>query len=592
MSNEEEDSPSSIISNISFFESGEVISPEEISSEDEIIDFEEASEAKESESSEEQATQQPAEPRENSSESSSVSTVIMSTPKKVTIGGFDLTSETHAQDTKDLSAQATFSMGKRLKMKPEELDAIYKQAAYYDKNANVPRFRVLDEKTEEDSYQLKESGRIDTLILAMVRRLQNYDMLSVFENVMIFPDKDTQFDLNKANQHNLIDSYMSMTAAQVAKSNEWYHLYLSSSEQGVQGLFQDNLRVTENYLTNHCTPKLHAKVLTLYNNYPRQQQGGPLYFKLMMNVLQQDSASHVNKLNLQVKNELKITGFDGEDVTAVVSIIRSAYSVMTNFKDKNGKSNIPPDFATNVLGALQTSSTPAFNDYVKSLGTVHWDALYKDPNAELDIPATLDKCVAYYQHLVGLDQWVIPADKSRTASFLAGGSAGTPGAVTCFNCGENHPCKECPKPHDQARIERNLAKYKKDKAAAKKKAQDEKNRGSGGGGGGKNGKWREPTAEEKANQSRRTIDGKLMFYHYNTKRWRPVPAARLAQDAARASASAPAASPATAPAASPAPAPAAAAPASAPAGGGFTAQQLNQFRSLQTMMNGLMENLS
>jgi hypothetical protein len=61
-------------------------------------------------------------------------------------------------------------------------------------------------------------------------------------------------------------------------------------------------------------------------------------------------------------------------------------------------------------------------------------------------------------------------------------------------------------------------------ADAVEEAEEDAGRGGRGGHGGRGGTadWSSPTEAQKGNQNCWTINGKLMWYHYNSKRWNAV----------------------------------------------------------------------
>ena len=69
--------------------------------------------------------------------------------------------------------------------------------------------------------------------------------------------------------------------------------------------------------------KLAQKVKETYMNYPVKQRGGPLFFKIMMDILQNDFNEAARYLISTVKN-INISTYDGENINEVVSLTRGA----------------------------------------------------------------------------------------------------------------------------------------------------------------------------------------------------------------------------------------------------------------------------
>jgi hypothetical protein len=108
-------------------------------------------------------------------------------------------------------------------------------------------------------------------------------------------------------------------------------------------------------LENSCTPALWEKCVEVHDEYPINQRGGPLLFSIMMRLLQSNSDSAVQYLINSVKN-LKISNYEGENMSKVVSLIRGAYKRLKMI------TRVPDEFPQWVLQALQTSSVESFNE--------------------------------------------------------------------------------------------------------------------------------------------------------------------------------------------------------------------------------------
>ena len=106
-----------------------------------------------------------------------------------------------------------------------------------------------------------------------------YDMLNVF-NIVVF-DRDQPSDLTKATQHDLFREFLTLTVADVRRSNRFYATQVTTNRKSLR----DNLQVTAQYFENNCSNDLRAKVTEQYTKFPRDEQGGPLFFKLMVDML-------------------------------------------------------------------------------------------------------------------------------------------------------------------------------------------------------------------------------------------------------------------------------------------------------------------
>jgi hypothetical protein len=77
----------------------------------------------------------------------------------------------------------------------------------------------------------------------------------------------------------LYKQYTSITPEQVAVSKFLYSLWIDPIKQPWH---RENLHLSYLMLVNHTVQELHQKVIETYNKFPSQYQGGPLYFKLVM----------------------------------------------------------------------------------------------------------------------------------------------------------------------------------------------------------------------------------------------------------------------------------------------------------------------
>ena len=140
---------------------------------------------------------------------------------------------------------------------------------------------------------------------------------------------------------------MTLTEAHVAASNEWY---LTMTEDPNNKWFEQNMNLTYEYLINNVEDSLQSKV----KENPVERKGGPLFFKIMINILAKYLISTVKEIN--------ILNYGGENVEQVVSLIRGATSRLENLYDDKGKSSIPESFINDLIEIFQTTSVTEFNE--------------------------------------------------------------------------------------------------------------------------------------------------------------------------------------------------------------------------------------
>ena len=81
----------------------------------------------------------------------------------------------------------------------------------------------------------------------------------------------------------------------------------------------------------------------------------------MIGILQNNSNEAAQYLVKTVKNA-KLTDYPEENVSKVVSQIRGATNRLKNLEDEDGKSEMSPDFASDIIKIFRTSSVPEYND--------------------------------------------------------------------------------------------------------------------------------------------------------------------------------------------------------------------------------------
>jgi hypothetical protein len=445
--------------------------------------------------------------RSSSSSSANTTTIIMS--NQVEINGVKV----KIAATKKVvtpSDDALYPKSSRANMDPEKLNELFDRAA-----AKMPtkKYDILDLKID-DPDKLTDTYDLEMCINRTRAHHHKYDMHDVF--TIVKPDTDpTKFKFV-----NLYADYAQVTEAEVAASNEWY---ATMTEDPDNTWFVQNLKVTHEHLANNAEDRLVTKINETYYMYPFEQRGGPLFFKIMLDLLQNNSDDTATYLINVIKN-LKITDFDGEDINKVVSLIRGAVSRLGNLKMKSGLRALPEDFAEILLKVFKTSSVPEFNKLFEHF-TIQTQLASFNPSSAVAQRPTVEHVLRFaesqYRRLCSMSAWTGVATKANETSFKAC-LADHKGETICFNCGGSHSLKECSKPQSEARIKANKKtfweeKKKKDGAKDAKsnpKSADKKSK--------KDSKWAPPTRAEKKAKSRRTIDGKEYYYHYKDKRWKLV----------------------------------------------------------------------
>lgn len=381
----------------------------------------------------------------------------------------------------------------------EELKRSDKLNDLFEK-ATKPRFTKMDlvSLTLSDEDKLADVYDIGMMIGKIKAHFVRFDMHDVM-GILVF-DKDGI----PTSKRDLFVLYSQITEEEVARSNQWYTEYTKAD------FHRQNLQLTLEFLENNTTTGLWEKSLERYEEFPTYTRGGPLMFLIIMKKLQSHTEAAVQYLTNSIK-AMKITSFEGENVSRVTSLIRGAYKrlSMTN--------KVPEDFQKTILNILQTSSVVEFN---MAFQHIQREVEVVQPlltNSNITYPKVDDMvrmAEKLYLELASTNTWTGVKSKGNQSSFVAN-DAKKP--LSCWNCGmAGHHLKDCTKPKNQDLIQQRrkelrdaTKKSREDKKTEKKHDKSVEN---------KKGKFAPPADSE---NNRRNIDGKSMFWLGRQKRWVP-----------------------------------------------------------------------
>jgi hypothetical protein len=444
-----------------------------------------------------------------------------SAPRKVVIDGVEFDFEPAPKTLQQIQV-ATYSKAARAAMDFKEKTELFERASAKKLQS---KFTMMNLKID-DPDKLDDTYNLSSAIDKMKENHVKYDLHDHVFKVVILDPLDPYKVLKTVD---LYTDYGSVEVSDVATSNRFYSTMLRDPHNAIS----ENLKVTLEYLVNNTDENLVLKINETYLTYPVEERGGPLFFKLLMDLLQNNSAEAAEYLVNVVKN-LKISNFDGENILKVVSLIRGAVKRLTNLKDATGQSALPKDLADHLLDVFQTSSVEDFNSLFKHFRLQSKIATFRSKSASGGTP-TIDEILQFaetqYHLMKSTGKWTGVASKANETMFVAALQAASskvsPGTkfTICFNCGGTHAFRNCPKPADKSRICANQKLFKAQRKQQGKTPDTDKKPPT-------TGKFAPPTDAEKKNNSRRLIDGKMYYYHYRSKRWnlvkdqqQPAPAA-------------------------------------------------------------------
>ena len=380
---------------------------------------------------------------------------------------------------------------------------------------------VLDEKMSmvtivaTDLESMEDTVNIQDKIAKLIHHIHLHDLDHTFQILQY--DRKNPWDPTKYVTVDLLERLTLVSPETVASSNRFLRRY---ADHTATPYLEDSLNLTFELFQNNCDDTLNGKIFEEYSRYPEEEQGGNLYFALMLKLTYRNAEEECQHLS-NVLSTFQVTSIQGECITnftthvrSVVKFLKSAHVVQTLDGGEYHK-YIRADLADKLLDSLQTTSTPEFNEVfkmTKNMLTVERHGTHNSTSTDetvfTSIEEILDLAQEHYLTLVSQGKWNGVTSPGQS-SFLAG---------LCWNCGgQGHMAHECPKPKNEQAIARNR----------KQQGRGGPGRGGGGRGRGKgkgpSGKWAPPTAAE---HNKRVIDG--VPHHYNPAahegkgRWFPI----------------------------------------------------------------------
>lgn len=402
--------------------------------------------------------------KEQDSEDESQTEPIMSNTNKVQIGGLEYEVTTTPQRAQE-DTGILYKGEDRLKLASEKLVEFLDKAT---RSENI-HYNPLNYRLD-DPNKLEDTTNLNSTVQRLCKHHTKYDMHHVFENVVI-----RKIDLKTGNEYyitkNLYEDYPTITEAQVAASNAWYNTLVTGD---LGKLRRQDLTVTAEHLSKITEDSLVSKVMETYDAYETHEQGGPLFFKILMDTLQVHSKEAADYI-IKTIESLDLAKIDGENVAKANSLIRGGIARLRNLKDENGKSYLPDDMSKKLVAIYRTASVEEFTDLFKFTDTMFRMMRYGGGGSgfkgDLDDVDELTKFAENaYNELVQSGKWNGVQAKANATQFVAQFRksmnqrfkvvahfvASNP---ICFNCGGNHLCKDCTKPRDDERIKKNRQEF-------------------------------------------------------------------------------------------------------------------------------------
>jgi hypothetical protein len=410
-----------------------------------------------------------------------------------------------------------------------------------DKKGKLDLLKLIQSKQQQpyvatsisvnDPEKLLNHYSLSKLNKECSRNLNKYDLLPTFTNI-IFPVAPGSVQLQTDPSgacltHDLFSNTFQVTAQQVADSSRWYSGYTAPSARYQEDL-EWSLAYFENNVDSSLYARIHAKLLT----YDDRCRGGPLFFKLLNDETTTNSDANKKAL-ITIVDTYKIrVSCKGERIPDVVDLFRSITDTVLALHDDS----LPDEYVDKLIVIFTTTSVPDFNDLFDALKKQLFAAqLQASISDSLIVPVNgsslltnnikgayyvLNYAGKAYYTLCQRGAWDKCLQQVPGESAHINPSNGNPSSdgshfeIKCFNCGGPHHLRLCPKPRDQAAVDRNRTSHN----SSFPSKQPTGFRGNNQRPWSRPTKWRLP---EEGENNKRIIDNKPYTFNPTSKRWEP-----------------------------------------------------------------------
>ena len=259
----------------------------------------------------------------------------------------------------------------------------------------------------DDEKKLDHVRSLGLQLKLLKDHLIDHDIFDVFR--IVFPKDVTKGPQISKDTYDLFSTYPKLHGNHVAASCAWYNSWTADD------YIAENMKLSFEFFRNNTDEHLFNKTLESYERFPVLCRGGPLMAYLLLSKILTTTESAIEILMAKIKS-LKIRDSKGEDVDAVVSLVRSTVDVLLSASDV-GRSYIPDDFPKTILQVFQSSSNKEFNEtFAEEQRTVQRES---DRNGTKPlwptVEGTLLQAERVYQRLVTEGEWCVSASKKRAA---------------------------------------------------------------------------------------------------------------------------------------------------------------------------------
>ena len=365
--------------------------------------------------------------------------------------------------------------------------------------------------------RLLQSRSIMDTISGTKTILEKYDMGQPFTVVIPKDPTLVRHELTLLNDGsapktiNLLKEFWTVSAEDVALSCAWWntHGHFTDSENAPQTFGRD-MNWSYLHFKNHTEEVLYNEIDKQFQTYERRQRGGPLFFKLLIDVLLVSNEQSLSSLETTItKYNIAVDAKD--DLPEAVKIINAVSVTIQAMRGDGKKSPLPDKYVVDIIKVLKTTSVDAFNNKMAEFHS-NLDLLrLMDDKNTINTPEMLTKTFAFankvHKELFNDGVWqecVLQKAKSTFAADNTDHAALIFWKNRCWNC-KKVGCNKnrCPTAIDETRCEQNRLDWKKENSGGRSTPAGNGRRSSGGST--KPFAWRPPESDE---NNKRVIYGR------------------------------------------------------------------------------------
>jgi hypothetical protein len=268
----------------------------------------------------------------------------------------------------------------------------------------------------------------------------------------------------------LLKEFWTVSAEEVALSCAWWntHGHFTDSDNAPQTFGRD-MNWSYLHFKNHTEDVLYNEIDKQFQTYDRRQRGGPLFFKLLTDVLLVSNEQSLSSLETTItKYNIAVDAKD--DLPEAVKVINAVSVTIQAMRGDGKKSPLPDKYVVDIIKVLKTTSVDLFNSKMTEFHS-NLDLLrLMDDKNTINTPAMLTKTFAFankvHKELFNDGIWqecVLQKAKSTFAADVTDHSTMIFWKNRCWNC-KKVGCNKnrCPIAIDETRCERNRLDWKKE----------------------------------------------------------------------------------------------------------------------------------